>query len=85
MKYYDEDDEAYFKSLAEKISLDREQIEMSAVDFKILAQDDLRDIRGDASLVDYVATLLETIYMADPVHRQEFNIWWDELQGAENE
>jgi hypothetical protein len=28
MKYYDEDDEAYFKSLAEKISLDREQIEM---------------------------------------------------------
>ena len=58
---------------------------MSEVDFKILAQDDLRDIRGDASLVEYVANLLETIYMADPEHRHEFNIWWDELQGSENE
>ena len=57
---------------------------MSEVDFKLLAQDDLRDIRGDASLVDYVANLLETIYMADPEHRQEFNIWWDQLQGAED-
>ena len=58
---------------------------MNDVDFKILAQDDLRDIRGDASLVEYVANLLETIYMADPEHRQEFNIWWDELQGSEDD
>ena len=58
---------------------------MSAVNFKILAQDDLRDIRGDASLVDYVANLLEQIYNSDPELRQEFNMWWDELQGAGND
>jgi hypothetical protein len=58
---------------------------MSAVDFKTLAQDDLRDIRGDASLVDYVANLLEQLYKSDPELRQEFNMWWDELQEAENE
>jgi hypothetical protein len=50
-----------------------------------LAQDDLRDIRGDASLVDYVANLLEQIYNSDPELRQEFNSWWDELQGAGDE
>ena len=59
---------------------------MSEIDFKILAQDDLRDIRGDASLVDYVAGLLEVIYISDYEQRQEFNMWWDDLQkGIENE
>jgi len=58
---------------------------MSAVDFKTLARDDLRDIRGDASLVDYVANLLEQVYNSDPELRQEFNMWWDELQETENE
>ena len=58
---------------------------MSTVDFKILAQDDLCDIRGDASLVDYVANLLEQLYNSDPELRQEFNFWWDELQGAGDE
>jgi hypothetical protein len=55
------------------------------VDFKILAQDDLRDIRGDAALVNYVAMLLEQIYMNDPDSRQDFNMWWDDLQGAGDE
>ena len=55
------------------------------VDFKILAQDDLRDIRGDAALVNYVAMLLEQIYMNDPDSRQDFNLWWDDLQGAGDE
>jgi len=57
---------------------------MSAIDFKILAQDDLRDIRGDASLVDYVANLLEQLYNSDQELRQEFNMWWDEIKETTN-
>ena len=57
---------------------------MSAVNFKILAQDDLRDIRGDASLVDYVANLLEQLYNSDQELRQEFNMWWDEIKETAN-
>ena len=57
---------------------------MSEIDFKILAQDDLRDIRGDASLVDYVANLLEQLYNSDQELRQEFNMWWDEIKETAN-
>jgi len=52
------------------------------IDFVKIAQDEMRDLRGDASTAEYIADLLEALYFACPQSRQDLNQQWDELQGA---
>ena len=52
------------------------------IDFLKIAQDDMRDLSGDASTAEYIAGLLESVYFACPQSRQDLNQHWDELQGA---
>ena len=52
------------------------------IDFLKIAQDEMRDLRGDASTAEYIADLLEALYFACPQSRQDLNQQWDELQGA---
>lgn len=55
---------------------------MTEPDFLKIAQDEMRDLRGDASTAEYIADLLEALYFACPQSRQDLNQQWDELQGA---
>jgi len=55
---------------------------MTEPDFLKIAQDDLRDLRGDASTAEYIADLLEALYFACPQSRQDLNQQWDALQGV---
>ena len=58
---------------------------MTEIDFLKIAQDEMRDLRGDASTAEYIADLLEALYFACPQARQDLNQQWDALQGASND
>jgi len=58
---------------------------MTEPDFLKIAQDDMRDLRGDASTAEYIADLLEALYFACPQSRQDLNQQWDNLQGVSND
>ena len=49
------------------------------VDFLKIAKDDLRDCKGDESTAEYVASLLQQLYMLCPYTRQDINEQWDEI------
>jgi len=46
---------------------------MTEIDFLKIAQDEMRDLRGDASTAEYIAGLLEALYFACPQSRQDLN------------
>lgn len=58
---------------------------MTEPDFLKIAQDEMRDLRGDASTAEYIADLLEALYFACPQSRQDLNQQWDNLQGVSND
>ncbi len=58
---------------------------MTEIDFLKIAQDEMRDLRGDASTAEYIADLLEALYFACPQTRQDLNQQWDDLQGVRSE
>jgi len=49
------------------------------IDFVKIAKDDLRDCRGDESIAEYVADLLERLYYIDADFRKHIDEQWDEL------
>jgi len=51
------------------------------IDFFEIAQDDLRDCRGDESTAEYVAGLLQQLYALCPYTRRDIDQQWDELHG----
>ena len=52
---------------------------MSDIDFFEIAKDDLRDCKGDESTAEYVANLLQQLYMLCPYTRQDINQQWDTM------
>jgi len=50
------------------------------IDFVKIAKDDLRDCRGDESIAEYVAGLLERLYYVDTDFRQDINMQWDNME-----
>lgn len=49
------------------------------IDFLKVARDDMRDLKGDESTAEYIANLLEQLYMLCPYNRQDINQQWDEI------
>jgi len=49
------------------------------IDFVKIAKDDLRDCRGDESIAEYVADLLQQLYTLDGYTRKHIDEQWDEL------
>ena len=58
------------------------EAEEDTVDFLRIAQDDLRDCRGLDSTAEYVASLLEQLYMLCPYTRNDINLQWDDMKNG---
>ena len=52
---------------------------MDDIDFFEIAKDDLRDCRGDEDISEYVADLLQQLYVLCPYTRQHINQQWDTM------
>lgn len=58
-----------------------QNLQPNEVDFLKIAKDDLRDHKGDEDTIEYVANLLEQLYMLCSYTRQDINQQWDEING----
>ena len=58
---------------------------MDDIDFFEIAKDDLLDCKGDESTAEYVANLLQQLYMLCPHTRQDINQQWDTMNNLKAE
>jgi len=55
-----------------------------SIDFKKVAIYDMPvyNFQIEDSVIEYIAELLELIYMSDPEQRQDINMMWDEIKNV---
>ena len=49
------------------------------IDFFEIAKNDLQDYKGDEGTAEYVANLLQQLYLLCPYTRQDINQQWDTM------
>jgi len=52
------------------------------IDFFEIAKNDLQDYKGDEGTAEYVANLLQQLYMLCPYTRQDINQQWDDIKNG---